>query len=186
MEDSEIVELYWKRDEQAIRETEKKYAVYLKRIAANVLYDFEDCKECVNDTYLAAWNSMPEHRPGVLSTYLGKLVRQISIDRFRKNTSKKRHSSEYELSISEMEDCVTAGNSPEEELDVKLLSEAINRFIHTLKAEERHIFIGRYYYFDSVKKIAGYCKSSEAKVKTTLYRLRQKLKDYLVKEGFDL
>ena len=101
MEDYQIVELYWKRDQQAIRETENKYGHYLTKIALNILADLEDSKESVNDTYLKAWNSMPPHKPGILATYLGKITRQVSIDIFRKRTSKKRQPSQYALCLRE-------------------------------------------------------------------------------------
>ena len=185
MKDAEIVELYWQRDEKAIQETTQKYGAYLSKIAYNILSNLEYSKECVNDTYLAAWNSMPENRPSILSTYLGKITRQISIDRFRKNNSK-AFSSEYALSLSEMEDCFADNSTPEQELDAKLLESAVNSFIRSLPDDARKVFIGRYYFFDSVKTIASYCSISEANVKTVLYRTRQKLKDYLVKEGFEL
>lgn len=186
MKDEDIVELYWQRSEAAIKETSAKYQTYLSKIAYNILADFEDSKECVNDTYLAAWNSMPEHRPSVLSTYLGKIARQISIDVFRKKNSIKRYASEYALSLSELEDSFADQETPEQTLDAKLLDEAINTFIRSLPEESRKVFIGRYYFFDSVKKIAAYCGISEANAKAILFRTRQKLKEYLVKKGFTL
>lgn len=186
MKDEEIVDLYWQRDEKAIQETTQKYGAYLSKIAYNILSNLEDSRECINDTYLAAWNSMPENRPSILSTYLGKITRQISIDRFRKNNSKKRFASEYAASLSEMEDCFADNNTPEQEVNVKLLEEAVNSFVRSLPDDARKVFIGRYYFFDSVKATAMYCGISEANVKTTLYRTRLKLKDYLVKEGFEL
>jgi len=186
MKDAEIVELYWQRDENAIQETTKKYSAYLSKIANNILFNLEDTKECVNDTYLAAWNSMPENRPSNLSTYLGKITRQISIELFRRKTRQKRYASEYALSLSELEDCFADADTLEKVQDGKMLEEAINTFIHTLPADARKVFIGRYYFFDSVKSIAAYCRISESNVKTTLYRLRLSLKEYLVKEGFEL
>ena len=186
MEDEEIVALYWQRSEDAIRETAKKYEAYLTKIARNILFDPEDCGECVNDTYLAAWNSMPEHRPEVLSTYLGKITRQISVDRFRKRNSKKRQASEYALSLDELEDTLADNETPEQALDAKLLDAAIDGFVRWLPEEARRVFIGRYYFFDSVKTVAGYCGISEAKAKSILYRARLKLKEHLEKEGFIL
>lgn len=183
MEDSQIVSLYWQRDEVAIDHTEKKYGQYLTTIAYNILADREDSHESVNDTYLAAWNSMPPQKPQVLSTYLGKLTRRISIDLFRKRTSQKRGGSEYALSLEELGDCI-GSNSTEEALDVQLLSQAIAGFLQTVSPEARNVFLCRYYYLDPVKKIAGYCGISEAKVKILLHRTRQGLWDYLQKEGF--
>lgn len=114
MRDDEIVTLYWKRDERAIKETKNEYGRYLFKIANNILDDFEDSRESVNDTYLAAWNSMPPHRPSILSTYLGKITRRISIDIFRKKNREKRRASEYALSLSELEECISGGSMPEE------------------------------------------------------------------------
>lgn len=186
MKDEMIVNLYWARNENAIYQTQVKYGAYLSRIAYNVLSDTEDSRECVNDTYLAAWNSMPTNRPSVLSTYLGKITRQISIDVFRKKHSQKRYASVYALSLDELGDTFTDGHTPEQELDGKMLAEAINRFLRTLPEADRNTFIGRYYFFDSLKKVAGYYGMSEAKVKSMLYRTRQKLKAFLVEEGFML
>ena len=186
MVDEQIVALYWDRNENAIKETAQKYGVYLLKIANNVLFNREDSKECVNDTYLKAWNSMPVHRPDILSTYLGKIVRQISIDAYRKQNAAKRRHSEYAYSLSELEDFFSDGNTPEQELDAKLLDDAINTFLRTLPKEARDLFIGRYYFFDSLKAVSSYCGMSEAKAKSMLYRTRQSLKAYLVKEGFDV
>ena len=184
MEDEAIVSLYWQREESAIRETERKYDRYLTKIAWNILADREDSRESINDTYLVAWNSMPPHRPGVLSTYLGKITRRISIDRFRCRTRQKRGGSEYELSLSELGDCVSGGNTTEEIVNVKLLADAIGIFLRLQSEEARNAFIGRYYYLDSVREVAAYCGMSESKCKTLLHRTRLALKDYLRKEGF--
>lgn len=186
MTDNEIVELYWMRNEDAIKQTQRKYEKYLFRIAHNVLSDFEDSKEVVNDTYLAAWNSMPDNRPKNLSIYLGKMARQISIDLYRKKHSVKRYASQYALSLDELGDCVGCEDSPEQSVDAKQLTMAIHTFLQTLSPDERNTFIGRYYFFDPLKKVAKYCDMSEAKAKSMLYRTRQKLRDYLIKEGFEL
>jgi len=186
MEDEAIVSLYWQRSESAIRETEVKYDRYLTKIAYNILSDREDSRESVNDTYLAAWNSIPPHRPGVLSTYLGKITRRISIDRFRRRTRQKRGGSEYEISLSELGDCVSGGNTTEELVNVKLLADAIGIYLRTQSPEARTAFLGRYYFLDSVREVAAYLGISESKCKTLLYRTRIGLKAYLEKEGFCL
>ncbi|MBR4990459.1 MAG: RNA polymerase sigma factor [Oscillospiraceae bacterium] len=186
MEDEKIVDLYWQRSESAIRETEIKYDRYLTKIAYNILADAEDSRESVNDTYLAAWNSMPPHRPGVLSTYLGKLTRRISIDCFRRRTRQKRGGSEYEVSLSELGDCVSGGNTTEEIINVKLLADAIGIFLRLQSEEARNAFIGRYYYLDSLKEVAAYCGMTESKCKTLLFRTRVALKEYLREEGFEV
>lgn len=184
MEDEQIVSLYWDRSEAAIRETETKYDRYLTKIAYNILADYEDSRESVNDTYLAAWDSMPPHRPTILSTYLAKITRRISIDRFRYRTRDKRMVSEYAVSLSELGDCVSGGNNTEEILNVKLLADSIGIFLRLQSEDARNAFIGRYYFLDSVKEIAAYCGMSESKVKSLLYRTRRGLREYLEKEGF--
>lgn len=186
MEDEAIVQLYWDRDEAAIYETDIKYARYLGKIARNILADDEDSRESVNDTYYAAWNSIPPHRPGVLSTYLGKLTRRIAIDVLRRRTRQKRLGSEYALSLSELEGSLSAGNTTEEAMDQKLLAEAISAFLRTLPPEARHTFIGRYFFLDPLSEVARYCGMSESKAKSLLFRTRQKLRKYLEKEGFAL
>ncbi len=186
MQDENIVALYWERNETAIEETKNKYEHYLFKIAHNILMDFEDSQESVNDTYLAAWNSMPPHKPSILSTYLGKLARRISIDVFRKKNRQKRKASEYALSLDELEDCVEGGGTPEDDMEVKLLAEAINQFLKTLPKDARNLFVGRYYYLDSLKDVAEYCGMSESRAKSLLFRTRCNLKVYLEKEGFEL
>lgn len=182
MKDDEIIALYLKRDETAIRETERKYGGYLTRIAYNVLSDWEDSKECVNDTYLRAWDSIPPHSPECLSAYLRKITRQSLIDIFRKKNSAKRRMSEYAVSLSELEECLSAGNTTEQDADLNLLSQAINDFLRTLSDEARDVFIGRYYFADSIREIARYCRMSESKIKSMLFRTRAGLKHYLEKE----
>lgn len=186
MEDEQIVALYWDRNEDAIQETARKYGSYLAKIAYNVLSDLEDSKECVNDTYLKAWNSMPEHRPRVLSSYLGKIARQLSIDVFRKRHAQKRYASEYALSLSELDDSFPGGGDPAQEVDAGLLDKAIHTFLRALPPDARNTFIGRYYFFDSLQEVANYCGMPEARAKSTLYRTRQALRTYLEQEGFEL
>lgn len=182
MDDSKIVDLYLSRDESAIKETETKYGRYLMKIAYNILSDLRDSEESVNDTYLRAWNSIPPHKPNVLSTYLGKITRQLSIDIYRKKNGKKREGSTYAISLEELSDCVSGKSTPEQEMEFKLLAEAIGKFLKTLPDETRNIFVCRYYFMDSIKEIASYCGSSESKIKSTLYRTRNGLKEFLESE----
>lgn len=184
MLDDQIVSLYWQRDDRAIMQTKMKYEAYLSKIANQILADSQDAEECVNDTYFAAWNSMPTQRPAVLSSYLGKIIRQLSIDVYRKKHAQKRLGSEYMLSLDELGDTFPDVLTPEEHLDRLLLSAAINRFLHSLPKTERIIFICRHFYFDSLKDISLYWGFSEGKIKSMLYRTRQKLKEYLREEGF--
>lgn len=184
MEDSQIVALYWDRNETAIDHTDKKYGRYLAKIAYNILADREDSQESVNDTYLAAWESMPPHKPNALSTYLGKLTRRISIDLFRKKSSQKRGGGEYALSLQELEDSISGGDTTQQAVELQQLSQAIESYLRSIGEEARNVFIGRYYYLDPVKTIAGYCHISESKVKILLHRTRQGLWEYLQREGF--
>lgn len=186
MQDEQIVNLYWQRDESALRETEVRYGHYLTKIAYNILSDLEDSKESVNDTYLKAWNSMPPQKPSVLATYLGKITRQVSIDIFRSKNRKKRQASQYALSLSELEECVSRGNTTEDQVDIHLLTDAIGRYLSQLSPEARNLFVGRYYYFDSLKEVAAYYGFSESKAKSMLHRTRIGLKKYLEQEGFEL
>ena len=182
MEDSKIVELYWQRNESAISATQEKYGKYLSKIAYNILADIEDSKESVSDTYLRAWYSIPPHKPVRLSAFLAKITRQISIDIYRKRTSKKRIGSEYSLSLEELFDCASPDGNPEKEIDASELSGAISSFVSSLPSETANIFICRYFYFDSVRDIATYTGSSESKIKSILYRTRLDLKKHLEKE----
>ena len=146
--------------------------------------NLEDSRESVNDTYLAAWDSMPPHRPSVLSAYLAKLTRRISIDCFRCRTRDKRLPSEYAISLTELEDCLSGGNTTEEAVNVKLLADAIGIYLRLLPENARTAFIGRYYFLDPLKEVAAYCGMSESKAKSLLYRTRLGLKEYLKKEGY--
>lgn len=186
MEDNQIVTLYWQRDENAIRQTEKKYQRYLSTIAYHILADMEDSKESVNDTYLKAWYSIPPHKPNVLATYLGKITRQLSIDIFRKKHRAKRQASEYALSLTELEECVSGVNVTDESIDLYLLAEAINTYLGRLSPEARNTFVGRYYYMDSLREVAAYYGFSVSKVKSMLHRTRMGLKAYLEQEGFEV
>lgn len=184
--DHEIVTLFWQRDERALQETQMKYDKYLNKIAYNILSDAEDSKESVNDTYLRAWNSMPPNRPNILSAYLAKITRRLAIDIFRKRNSLKRQGSQYADSLSELETDISVGNTTGQEVDVHLLAEAINRYLRSISEEARNIFICRYYFSDSLKDVAAYLHISESKVKSSLFRSRSGLKEYLEKEGFTL
>ena len=171
MDDADIVSLYWQRNEEAIRETEEKYGAYLGKIAWNILANREDSEESVNDTYLHAWNSMPPQKPAMLSTYLGKLTRQLSIDIYRRRNRAKRGGSEYALSLTELEDCVSSG-STEDEVEVHLLAEALGQYLRGISPEARTAFLRRYYFMDPLGEIAAGQGFTESKVKSMLSRSR--------------
>lgn len=185
MQDRAIVALFLARDEEAIVQTERKYGAYLLRLALRILADREDSAECVNDTYLAAWRSIPPHRPEVLSTYLARIVRQSAIDRYRRNRSAKRGGSEFALSLEELGDSFASGDTPDGTLDAALLSDAITRFLHAQSEQAQRLFVLRYYYFLPLAEAAKRCDMSEAAAKSQLHRTRRALRDYLEKEGFD-
>lgn len=183
MTDEKIIELYFDRDEQAITLTKLKYESYLYTIAYNILSDKPDSEECVNDTYMGAWDSIPPHRPNVLKTYLSKLTRNISLKKLRYNTAKKRNNSQIELAIDELKDLECTAENVESKLDEKELVEFIGKFISKLEINKRRIFLARYWYFFSVRDISKKLGYTESKVKTTLKRTRDKLFEELKKEG---
>lgn len=184
MQDEEIVTLYLKREESAVLETQKKYDAYLRKIAYNILINQEECGEVVNDTYLSAWRSIPPHIPTILSTYLAKITRRIAIDTFRRKNRKKRQAGEVALSLSELSECISEGDMVEGKIEEALLKEAIYTYLRTLSKEARVLFIGRYFYMDSLSEVASYCNMTQSKAKSMLYRTRIGLKEYLRKEGF--
>ena len=183
MEDNQIIDLYFARSEAAIAQTAAKYGNYCYRIADNILSSREDAQECVNDTYLAAWNAMPPKRPGILSAFLGKITRNISLDRWKRRSAQKRGGGEAALSLEELDECLTGGQSPEREVERRELLRAINRFLDTLPETQRNIFVCRYWYLDSIEDISARFGDSQSKVTTVLFRLRKKLAAHLEKEG---
>lgn len=186
MEDSKIVQLYWNRDEQAIDATADKYGRYCASIARNILGNPEDAEECVNDTYLNAWNAMPPSRPGILSTFLGKITRNLSFNRYQYNTADKRGGGETAVVLEELLDVVSDGEDPMQVMEYRELVKAIDAFLAGLPAQKRRIFVCRYWYFDSVSGIASQFHMTENNVSVTLNRIRAQLRDYLLKGGFTL
>ena len=181
MQDGQIVELFLRRDEESLSEARQKYGGYLKKTAYNILGDFEDCEECLNDVLLRAWNSIPPQKPDDLRTYLVMLTRRCAVDMLRKRTRKKRRS-EYSVSLEELDISLSDGNTPEREAELGLLTSAINDWLNTLPPIQRQAFVGRYYFCDPVDKIAKYLGISVTNAKTLLRRARLSLKAYLEKE----
>jgi len=182
--DEEIVELYWQRSESALSETAAKYGDYCSYIAYNILYNREDTEECVNDTYLDAWNSMPPHRPSILSTFLGKITRRISLDRWRRKHAGKRGGGELDLVFDELEDCIADSDNTETKIEQQEMARIIGEFLDALPAAERRIFLRRYWYMDSIAGIALDFNFTESKTVSMLYRTRQKLRAKLKSEGY--
>lgn len=183
MEDKDIVDLYWQRDEKAISETAEKYGRYCYSIAYNILYDTEDAEESVNDTYLNAWNSMPPHRPAVLSTFIGKITRFISLKKWRNKRTQKRGGGNIDLAYEELSECIPAKSAVEEELENKEIAKLIDSFLEMLPVCEQSVFVCRYWYFDSISAISNQFGFSESKVKSMLHRTRKKLRSKLLEEG---
>lgn len=185
MDDHQIIELYWKRDESAITETAVKYGRYITGISLQILNNPEDAAECTNDTYHDAWNAMPPHRPSILSAFLGKIVRRISIDRWRRQTAAKRGGGEITLALEELKDCVSGTGNMDLELQRRELSQLINRFLDALPPVERRVFLCRYWYLDSIAAIGDQFGFSQSKTASMLHRTRKKLRALLEKEGYD-
>ena len=184
MNDTEIVELYWNRKERAVEETAKKYGSYCYTIAYNILSNHEDSEESVNDTYIEAWNAIPPHRPLILSSFLGKITRRLAIDKWRSAHAQKRGGGEITDVLDELAECVAYEDSVERHLEKQMLSRAINDFLKTLSETERKIFVCRYFYMESVEAVCKRFGYSVSKVKSILFRVREKLRIYLQKEGF--
>ena len=184
MEDTRIVNLYWARSENAIAETSAKYGSYCYSIAYNILANAEDADESVNDTYLDAWNSMPPHRPAILSTFLGKITRRVSIDKWRGRTAEKRGSVEIMLVLDELSDCVPSSQNVEHEIETAELAKVINDFVMSLPPMDRRVFICRYWYLDPISAICQQFGFSQSKVKMMLYRQRQRLLSHLEREAY--
>lgn len=184
MEDTRIVELYWARSENAIAETSAKYGKYCYSIAFRILANAEDADESVNDTYLDAWNAMPPHRPAVLSTFLGKITRRLSIQKWRMHNAEKRGGGEIVLALDELSDCIPSGHSVEHEIEAAELAKEINTFLHTLSTDERDMFVGRYWFLLSIAEISMKTGFGESKTKMILFRTRKKLRGYLKRRGY--
>ena len=183
MEDSRIIALYFQRSEEAISATAAKYGNYCFSIARSILSDSEDAKEAVNDTYMGAWNAIPPHKPNSLSAFLGKITRRISINRFLANHTAKRGGGEPELALEELSDCIPSRRDVEQEMEAAELTRILNRFARELPDTERRVFVRRYWYLESVGQIAEQLGFSQSKVKSMLFRTRNKLRNVLEKEG---
>ena len=183
--DEAIIALYWNRDEAAIVETDRKYRGYLHTVAWNIVKDEQDCEECLNDTYLKTWNSIPPQRPNCLKAFLTKITRSIAIDRYRRERRQKRIPSECTLSLSELAETL-CGDTPEAEYETALVGKIINEYLRTLSERDMCLFVSRYFCSDSLPAIAERTGMSESEVKKALLRLREGLRERLEKEGIKL
>lgn len=184
MNDQKIIKLYFDRNEQAIKETANKYGNYCTTIARNILGNEEDVKECINDTYLRAWNSIPPNKPTILQAFLGKITRNLSLNRYKHNNAIKRGSNEVPLVLDEIAELVSGTESVEATIDYKELVNAINSFLEELPNDKKNIFVSRYWYFNSIAEIAKCYGMTQNNVSVTLNRLRLKLHNYLLERGF--
>ena len=185
MQDAQIIELYWKRDELAITESEKHYGAYCRRIAVNILSSHQDAEECVNDTWHRTWNSIPPQKPFSLAAFFGKIVRNLSISCFRAKHAQKRFHG-MTILLSELDDCVPSNESVTQEMEANLLTETIERWLSSLTVDDRVLFVRRYWFGDAVNELARECGITQNKMAQRMLRLRKSLKIVLGQEGFDV
>lgn len=186
MEDSKIIELYFNRSETAIEESLNKYSKYCYKISYNILYNNEDAEECVNDTFTQAWGTIPPNKPKSLKSFLGRIARNLSINRYNQNNTQKRGGGEMLLALSELEECISDKSMIDDCIDGNAVTNILNEFLSQIPKTERIVFVKRYWYLYSIKDIAKQYGMSESKVKSMLFRTRSKLKEKLEKEGIFL
>lgn len=183
MEDHQIVELYWQKNTDAISETANKYGAYCFTIAENILHNTEDSEECVNDTWLHAWNAIPPQKPNVLRMFLAKITRNLSFDRFNARNAEKRGGGEIALVLEELAECLDGGTNVEAAYESKELEQCVRRFIRALPERERNVFVRRYFFTEPVAAVAERYGLTENNVMVILSRTRKKLRRELTKEG---
>ena len=183
--DEQIVSLYWSRNEKAIEETDFKYNKYLFTIAYNIVHDRMDCEECLNDTYLGAWNAIPPAKPNVFRAFLAKIMRNIATDKFRLRRASTRIPCELTVSLDELRDCIDYASTMERELATRRLAELLNTYLRGLSAQHEFMFVCRYYYADKIADIAAMLDISQNTVYRQLKKIREGLRACLEKEGFE-
>lgn len=186
MDDERILALYWARDEAAIAATAARYGGYCRTIADNILHSAEDAEECCNDTWLGAWRSIPPQRPRRLGAYLGKLTRNLALNRFRAAGAEKRGGGQVPLALSELEDCLPAARGAEAEAEAAEIAAAVGSFLRAQPRLRREVFLRRYWYLDPIRDIARAYGMGESRVASLLYRMREQLKRHLEQEGIVL
>lgn len=186
MDDRQIIDLFWNRSENAILETQLKYGHYCHSISYNILHNDEDAKECVNDTLIKAWNAIPPNKPNCFKTFLAKIIRNLSLDRYEKYHAQKRGCGEIALALGELQECLPQTDSTSAVADELTLQDVLNTFLRSLPAETRKIFIRRYWYLSTIKEISSDYSIKESKVKMSLLRTRNQLRGILEKEGIKI
>lgn len=183
MEDYEIVQLYFARSEKAIEATAKKYEKYCYKIAYNILYNNEDSQECVNDTYLRLWKAIPPEKPSKLSVYIGKITRNLALNMYEKLHRQKRGGNQTNVVFDELENIISDRNNPEQNLETEFVTTCINNYLKNIPKINRMVFVGRYWYMESIEEISKHLGISQSKTKSILFRTRKGLKTHLQKEG---
>ncbi|MBE6017319.1 MAG: sigma-70 family RNA polymerase sigma factor [Lachnospiraceae bacterium] len=185
MEDKRIIELFFSRSETAISQLSEKYGKLCRKISYNILNDLSDAEECLNDTLLGVWNSIPPNRPDSLISYVCKVARNCALKRYEYNTAQKRNS-HYDVALEELDECIAAPSGVEQEIDAMELTNDLNRFLAGLKKEDRVIFMRRYYFSDSYEQIASLTGLSVKNVSVKLTRIRAALKNHLKERGYEI
>ena len=186
MKDEEIIALYKKRSQRAVEETQKKYQSYCGTIANRILKNPQDCEECLNDTWLKAWETIPPVIPAALSAYLAKIARNTAINMYKKKYAGKRIDDRMMISMEELKECIVGKDTVESQIEEKVVVEVLNKYLGELPSLERKIFVRRYFYMDTMKEIGLLYGMKESYVKTLLFRSRKKLKKDFEKEGIFL
>ncbi|MBR2812223.1 MAG: sigma-70 family RNA polymerase sigma factor [Solobacterium sp.] len=186
MTDEEIITLYWQRDELAIRETDNSYGRMLKSLALRIVHDLMESEECLQDTYLKAWDTIPPQRPQYFSAWLAKIIRRLALNVLRMKTAVKREGDYQAAGLDELAAILSGGTDPEEETNAVLLGECISKYLDTLSKDSRVLFIRRYFFEDSVKEAAAYAGMRENNARVRLHRIRQGLRSYLLENGYDV
>ena len=186
MSDEKIVDLYWQRDEQAIKETDIKYKKFLLSVAMNIVHDMCDSEECLNDTYIGAWNAIPPARPILLQSFLSTIMRRTAINRFNANKRQKRIVSEFSISLSELEDFIADEGGMNAEIEAQELAKSISNYVRTLPDRQLYIFVSRYYIADPIATISDELGCSVSTVKREIEAIKTGLKKHLESEGYIL
>lgn len=184
MEDARIIECFWQRNEEAIKEADAKYGRYCHAVADNILHNNEDSEECVNDTWMKAWGSIPPERPRHLKAFFAKITRNLAFDKYKKKNAGKRGCGEIALALDELEECIFGTSDVETELSMRELEKSVDRFVGSLPEREANVFVRRYFFTESVRSISRRLCMSENSVTVMLSRTRQKLRKYLQQEGY--
>lgn len=185
MKDASIVKLYWERSEKAIIETDLKYGKLCRHLSDNILNNLADAEECVNDSYLAVWNAIPDARPENFSAFLCRIVKNLSFKRLEHITAQKRKP-EMLVSLEELQDCISSSANPQASYDAAELAEVISNFLRKQDELSRNIFLRRYWYYDSVKCIANVYGMKEERISQILFKIRKKLRKHLEQEGYNI